>query len=216
MRYRPGRFCRCASHCSRRPSPADPGSIAAATPAATAATAIGAGEDLQPVAIRIIPIDAAAAVAVVDLTRPALAGIGPVGQPALADAAEDLIELVLAHEEGVVHHREVALVAYEVERDAVVELDAVERAESDGCRTVEDLGQEGRGGLRIAGRNNRVIQLNGHDAPQAQASGTATLRASPMVSPQAGLNSSAGQSPLRAKWLCKGGAGQQREHMRTV
>src|SRR4029450_7951863 len=64
--------------------------------------AVGAGDDLQEVAARLLPVDPAAAVVGVDLARPPPAGVGAVGQPALPDAAEDLVELVLADQERIV------------------------------------------------------------------------------------------------------------------
>ena len=47
-------------------------------------------------AVRVEPVDAAAAVVVVDLAGPPVAGVGPVVEPASLDPAEDLVELVLA------------------------------------------------------------------------------------------------------------------------
>src|ERR1051325_9294757 len=64
--------------------------------------AVGPGDDLEQVAARILEVDAASAVVAVDLPFLLLAGIRPVLEFARLDAAEDLIELPLAHEEGVV------------------------------------------------------------------------------------------------------------------
>jgi hypothetical protein len=44
----------------------------------------------------------------------------------------------------------------------------VKGAEPDRRRTPENFGQEGRGRLRIACMNDRVIQLNGHVALQGK------------------------------------------------
>jgi len=53
-----------------------------------AAAAVGPGDDLQQVAVGVFEVHAAAAVAVVDRPALGLAGIGPVGQLLVADAAE--------------------------------------------------------------------------------------------------------------------------------
>ena len=63
---------------------------------------------------------------------------------------------------------------HEIQGDAVVEFDAVERAEPDRRGASQDAGQERRGSLRITGRNDCVIELNGHGAPPDWASDTVT------------------------------------------
>jgi hypothetical protein len=51
---------------------------------------------------RTIEVHAAPSIVGIDLRCEVVAGIGPVGETTLHEAAEDLVELVLAHEEGVV------------------------------------------------------------------------------------------------------------------
>jgi len=51
---------------------------------------------------RIIEVHATPAIVGIDLCCDVVAGISPVGETTLLEAAEDLVELVLAHEEGVV------------------------------------------------------------------------------------------------------------------
>src|SRR5258707_14137930 len=63
-----------------------------------AAAAVRAGDDLQPVTVGVVEVQAAAAVVVVDRPGPALDGIRPVRQPPVPAAAEGGAELVLAHE----------------------------------------------------------------------------------------------------------------------
>jgi hypothetical protein len=92
----------------------------------------------------------------------AMLRVGPVRQPALGDAREDFVELLLAHEKRVVLDDEIAVRTDEVERDAVVELHAMERPEPDRLEAPEHLGQKGRGRSWIAGMNDRVIQVDGH------------------------------------------------------
>src|SRR5581483_1232821 len=96
----------------------------------SAAGAVGAGEDLQEVPVGVLEVAAPAPVPGVDLLRGVLVGVGPVGHVPGLDAAEDLVELRLAHQEGVVLVEDVAVaVVDEVEGDVVVDGDAEERAE---------------------------------------------------------------------------------------
>ena len=90
----------------------------------------------------ILEVHAAAAVVVVDLARAAAPRIGPVLQPALADAAVDRVELVLGDQEGVVLRADLLT----GRRLCVVEAGAV----------VESYGEEGAELLwRQAGRRSR-------------------------------------------------------------
>jgi hypothetical protein len=66
-----------------------------------ATTAVGTGDDLEEVAVGILEVHAAATVVVVDLAGLCLARVGPVFQPPLTDAPEDVVEVVLADQEGV-------------------------------------------------------------------------------------------------------------------
>src|SRR5262249_5194386 len=66
------------------------------------AAAVRAREDLEQMAVWILEVHAAPAIAPVDLAGAALAGVGPVLEPPLANPAEDLVEIVLADQEGVV------------------------------------------------------------------------------------------------------------------
>jgi hypothetical protein len=126
-----------------------------------------AGEDLEEVPVGVLEVDAAPAVAGVDLAGIVPVGIGPVGEPPLLDAPEDLVELALADEEGVVLGGDVAVTVDEVEGDVVVDLHPEEGAEGLGLGEAEDLGHEGGRDLLVAGGDDGVIQLNGHgrDAP---------------------------------------------------
>ena len=66
--------------------------------------AVRPGDDLEQVAARVLEVNAAAAEVGVGLALLLLPGIGPVFQLALLDAAEDLVELRIAHQERVVLH----------------------------------------------------------------------------------------------------------------
>src|SRR4051794_3428620 len=63
---------------------------------------VRAGDDLEDVAARVFEIDAATAEVVVDLALLLQSRIGPMVEPSLLEAAEDFVELALAHEERVV------------------------------------------------------------------------------------------------------------------
>jgi hypothetical protein len=58
-----------------------------------AAAAIGAGDDLQKVAIGVLEIDTAPGIVMIDLTLLRLRRISPIGQCPLADPTEDLVEI---------------------------------------------------------------------------------------------------------------------------
>jgi hypothetical protein len=64
--------------------------------------------------------------------------------PAVADAAEDLIEVGLAHLERVVLRVDRAVVIGEVEGNVIIGLHDQERPIRDGVIEAEDLGQEPR------------------------------------------------------------------------
>jgi hypothetical protein len=70
------------------------------------AAAVGSGDDLQVVAVRVVPVDTAASIVVVDAARLLVRRVGPIGLPPHLNALEDPIELLFADEEGVVLDRE--------------------------------------------------------------------------------------------------------------
>src|SRR6516225_6392508 len=74
--------------------------------AGLAAAAVGPGDDLQQVTVRVFEIQSAAAVPVVDHTRPGLARIGPVPKVLVADPAKGRVEFFLTDQEGVVLRRD--------------------------------------------------------------------------------------------------------------
>lgn len=79
------------------------------------AAGVGPGENFQQVTIGVFEVESAAAVVAVDLARSPLAGVGPVLNSALANAAEDLIEVVLSDEKGIVLRGDLAVGLVEVE-----------------------------------------------------------------------------------------------------
>src|SRR5713101_7038983 len=123
-----------------------------------AAAAIRAGDDLQPVTVGVVEVQAAAAVVVVDRPGPAFAGIRPVRQPPVPDAAEGGVELVLAHEERVVLGDDLSAGLGEVQRDGVVGLDHEKMPEPGGRRQAENLAQEGCRPLLVTAGDYGVVQ----------------------------------------------------------
>src|SRR5207248_8033701 len=77
-------------------------------------------DDLEEVLARLLEVHAAAAVVVVDLALLLLHRIGPVVDALLPDAAEDLVELLLADEEGIVLRLGIVVGVAEVERHAEI------------------------------------------------------------------------------------------------
>src|SRR6266699_755726 len=76
--------------------------LSAACPAGLAAAAVGAGEELEQVAVGVLEVHAAATVPAVDRAALGPPRIGPVRQVLFADPAEGGVELLLPHQERVV------------------------------------------------------------------------------------------------------------------
>ena len=66
-------------------------------------------------AVGIIEIHPAATIEAVDLASALFARIGPVLQPSITDAGEDLVEVIFAYQEGVVLRRNFAVLFVEIE-----------------------------------------------------------------------------------------------------
>ena len=123
------------------------------------------GDDLEEVAARILEVHAAAAVVMVDLALLLLRRVGPVVEAALFDAAEDLVELLLAHEERVVLRFGLVVRVAEIERHAVRELDGEEiGAERLRRRQSEELSEKLRRRALVAHVDDGVVELDGHGA----------------------------------------------------
>src|SRR5690554_5105550 len=103
-----------------------------------AAAPVGSGDDLEVVPVGIEEVHAPAAVVVVDLACTLASGIGPVLHLAIGNPAEDPVEVVLAHEEGVVDGLDaLAVVVDEVEAHPVVGVHDPEVAEAGRAVEVE-------------------------------------------------------------------------------
>src|SRR5690606_20743120 len=125
------------------------------------------GDHLEVMAARVVPVHASSAVVAVDLERALVRGIRPIREPARTDALEDRVELRLADQECVVLDRYGFVGILEVERHAVVDGYDPKGAEASGLVAAQDLGEEFRRGLCVAGRDDRVIELDGHQASPA-------------------------------------------------
>ena len=104
----------------------------------SAAAAVGPGDDLQQVTVRVFEIQSAAAVPVVDHTRPGLARIGPVPKVLVADPAKGRVEFFLTDQEGVVLRRDLCGGHGEVQGDVVIGLDHEKMAKPGWRRQAKD------------------------------------------------------------------------------
>src|SRR5258708_32620993 len=106
---------------------------------------------------RVFEVHAAPAEVGIDLALLFSGRICPIREPALLDAAEDLVELGLAHEEGVVLRLEGVLRFEEGEGHLVASLDIEERAEGHGFAQAEEAWVElGRRALVARGDRKSV------------------------------------------------------------
>src|SRR5688572_12209561 len=132
-------------------------------------------------AARILEVHATAAEVMVDRALLALPGIGPVLEAALLDPAEDLIELLLAHQESVMLHLDFhAIGAQESKRHLVRRHHVEERPERRGRRPAEHLGVKPRGGGRIERMDGAVVELGGHGGGSVSCKDRTMLQNSPM------------------------------------
>ena len=127
-----------------------------------AAAAVRPSDDLQKVPTRLFPVHTAPTVVCVELSQPPFERVSPIRQPSGSDAAEDLVELSLADEEGVVLRIRRAVVIGEIERDIVVNLHDEKRTERCGFGEAEDLGQESGRFLLVPDADDRMVQLDAH------------------------------------------------------
>src|SRR5690606_33991648 len=119
-------------------------------------------EYLKKMSVRILEVHASPAVGMIDLAGPALARVRPVRQLQLPDAREDLVELRLADQEGIVLRFDLAGCIDEVQADAVGGGHDEERPEAGGFAEAEEVGEEAGGGLAVASLDDEVVELSGH------------------------------------------------------
>src|SRR5271157_3405643 len=123
--------------------------------------AVGAGDQLEQVAVRVVEIDAAPAIKVVDFARPLATKIRVMCDTGRSDAGEGGVELRLADQKGEVSRAEVRRVG-KIEGDPVAGLDRDEVTPFRSRLQVQDVGQELGGSPFILCRDNRVVKLDSH------------------------------------------------------
>src|SRR5262249_17874059 len=123
---------------------------------------VGAGENLQEVAIRILEIESPAAIVVIDFSSLCFRGIGPIGKPSLSNACKNFVELSLANEKSVVLLLYFPSGIHEINVGSIVSGDHLERSPFFWCRQPQNVGQKLRRCTAIARPNNGVIELDGH------------------------------------------------------
>src|SRR5687768_15436691 len=101
-------------------------------------------------AVRVLEIEATPTVVAVDLAFLGARGIGPIDKALLLDAAENLVELRLAHQKGEVARQDFPFAVHEVEIDAVRSRNDLERAPLPGLRQTQDAGEESRRAFAVA------------------------------------------------------------------
>ncbi len=120
------------------------------------------GHQLEHVAVGILEVDAAAAAPIVELAVPEMGRIAAIGEALGLDAAEDGVELGVAHVEGVVVAGDLAVLVAEEQRHLVVDAHRREVADGLGPQS-EQLGEEARGLDLVARGNDGVVEHDGHD-----------------------------------------------------
>src|SRR5205823_2984882 len=110
-------------------------------------------QDLPEMAVRVFPIDAAAAKTRVDAQIVLTTRRAAIDDAVRANTAEDRVEIRVAHAKAEVMALE-ALARGEVERQALVHEDGREVALGLGPRNAEEPGEELRAGHAVAGRHD--------------------------------------------------------------
>jgi hypothetical protein len=105
---------------------------------------------------------AAAAVVGVDRVRLAMERVGPVVQPVLLDAGEDLVELRFADQEGLVGGNRLAVVVGEVQAHVSGRLHLQEWSVAGGRWQAENLDKEARRLFLVPDADDVVVRLDGH------------------------------------------------------
>src|SRR5260370_35236241 len=111
--------------------------------------------------VRVVEIDPAAAIAMVDLAGAVAAGCGVVLDPRGAGAGERRIEFRLADQEGVVLGSELLAIG-KIEGDAIGGADRHEVAPFRSRFEVQDVGEKLGGLPPVPCRDDRVIEFHAH------------------------------------------------------
>src|SRR6516165_12650354 len=151
------------------PSPACEAGNGGPNSSALGGRAVWAGDQLKQVAVRVVEIDAAATIEMIDLAGTLAAEIRVVLHPGGADAGEGGIEFRVADQESIVLRAE-ALGVGKIESDPVARLDRNEVAPCWSRLQVQDVGEELGGSPFVLRRDDRVVQLDTHlSSPSSKA-----------------------------------------------
>src|SRR4029453_9634283 len=126
------------------------------------------GHELEYVAVRVLEIDAAATIPVIELAGIGAPGGAAVCESPLLDALEDGVELGVVNVEGVVVTAERNVIV-EQERQAVVHPTRRERAAFSVNRPAQDVTEEPGGSYFVTRRHDGVVQDDGHGTPLSRA-----------------------------------------------
>jgi hypothetical protein len=121
-------------------------------------------EDFQQMTVGAVEIETAPAVAAIDFASASLARVSPILKPALANAAEDGIEVVFVDQESVVLKRNVSVDLIKIERRSVVERNDHKWAEAGRRGQAEDFREKRCGALLVAAPDDGVVEPNTHVA----------------------------------------------------
>jgi len=125
------------------------------------ATAVGARNNLEQMAVGVVEIESAPIIPSVDLIALTTAGVGPVRQAAITNSGEDLIELSLAHEKRIVLRDDLTVSLHIVQR-RIANLYRREGAEQNRRRKPQNFREEQRRRIFVARGNNRVVEPDRH------------------------------------------------------
>src|SRR5205823_1318988 len=136
---------------------------------------VGAGQDLEEVAARVLEVEAATSVVLTDLTGPRPRRVGPVAEAPLADSGEGLVKLGVGDGERVVLRRDAVVAVGEVEGDTVGHLHRNERTHTDRRWEPEDLGHELGRRLLVTSDHDGVIEPHAHRTTTAAGSASVNV-----------------------------------------
>src|SRR6266511_5838834 len=125
-------------------------------------SAVGPGDDLQVVPVRVGPVDTAPAIVGVDPARLPVERVGPVRQALRFDPLEDLVEFVLGDQECVVLWIDRSGIFHEVQGDVVCDAYDQERSILGRFGQAEQLYEELGRASPVARVHDGVVELNGH------------------------------------------------------
>src|SRR5262249_20014368 len=127
-------------------------------------TSVRDGENLPEMSVAVFPVDVLAAEATVDQHVVLAARAAPVRESRGLDAAEDRVEVGVAHAEAQMVALELLAVG-EVEGQRLIDVDRRELAPRLFPADTQEVGQELRRGDAMVRWHDDVVELDGHDPP---------------------------------------------------